>query len=74
MPPRRPRKPSLSELADLLAIVWLAMAGLTAGIGILEYEERSGIANLLRVLIVALMVLTAFLLIRYDVRRGGDGE
>jgi multidrug transporter EmrE-like cation transporter len=56
-------------LADVLAGVWLLLAGLTSVVGVLEYEERSITANLLRIAIVVLMVVTAFLLVRYDVRR-----
>lgn len=50
----------------IVAGVWLVLAALTAWIALLRFDERSGLGNLLTVALVGLMVLTAFLLIRWD--------
>lgn len=55
----------------MLGILWLAIAGLTATVAVVEPLD-SALANALRVAIVVLMVITAFLLIRYDLRRRDD--
>lgn len=59
------------RLANVVGGLWAAIAALTAVIGVVELDERSVIANLLRVAIVVLMVVTAFLLVRYDLTRRG---
>lgn len=56
-------------VANVIAATWLAIAALTSWLLALEVNERTVLANLLRVAIVVLMVITAFLLIRYDLIR-----
>lgn len=75
MPCRQPRN---RRLADLLATLWGILAAATGGVAILEWTQDATEAQypelllVLRIIIVALMVVTAFLLVRYDLRRRGD--
>lgn len=56
-------------MSNLIAGLWGLIATATALIGVVEMDERTVIANLLRVAIVVLMVVTAFLLVRYDLTK-----
>jgi hypothetical protein len=53
----------------VIAAIWVGIAGLTTTLAILEWDERSEWANLIRLAIVVLMVVTAFLLVRHDADR-----
>ena len=53
----------------ILGILQLVVATLTSWIAYVQFEDSSDVANGLRVAIIALMVITAFILIRWDVNR-----
>lgn len=61
--------PPSRGMSNLIAGLWGLIATATALIGVVEMDERTVIANLLRVAIVVLMVVTAFLLVRYDLTK-----
>jgi hypothetical protein len=67
MPTRSAR--NRRRLRRVIAAIWVGIAGLTTTLAILEWDERSEWANLIRLAIVVLMVVTAFLLVRHDADR-----
>ncbi len=52
----------------MLGALWFAIAGLTTLVGFVDPADTT-LGNILRIAIIVLMVVTAFLLVRYDLTK-----